>query len=132
VTAASSSGTSAPSNQASATTSAPTTTSSSCHIIYTDQNDWGVGFTGAITITNTSATPITSWTLTWAYSGNQALNQSWNGTYTQTGQTVTIINASWNGTIAPGANLAGIGFNANYTGTNVNPVTFYLNGTACN
>jgi endoglucanase len=132
VTAASSSGTSAPSNQASATTSAPTTISSSCHITYTDQNDWGVGFTGAIAITNTGTTPITSWALTWAYGGNQALNQSWNGTYTQTGQTVTITNASWNGTIAPRANLSGIGFNANYSGTNVNPVTFYLNGSACN
>lgn len=132
VTAASSSGTSAPSNQASATTSAPTTISSSCHITYTDQNDWGVGFTGAIAITNTGTTPITSWALTWAYGGNQALNQSWNGTYTQTGQTVTITNASWNGTIAPRANLSGIGFNANYSGTNINPVTFYLNGTACN
>ena len=132
VTAASSSGTSAASNQANATTSAPATTSSSCHITYTNQNDWGVGFTGAIAITNSGTAPITSWTLTWAYSGNQALNQSWNGTYTQTGQTVTITNASWNGTIAPRANLSGIGFNANYTGTNVNPVTFYLNGTACN
>jgi endoglucanase len=132
VTAASSSGTSAASNQANATTSAPATTSSSCHITYTNQNDWGVGFTGAIAITNTGTAPITSWTLTWAYSGNQALNQSWNGTYTQTGQTVTITNASWNGTIAPRANLSGIGFNANYSGTNVNPVTFYLNGTACN
>jgi endoglucanase len=132
VTAASSSGTSAASNQASATTSAPANISSSCHITYTDQNDWGVGFTGAIAITNTGTTPITSWTLTWAYSGNQALNQSWNGSYTQTGQTVTITNASWNGTIASGANLSGIGFNANYSGTNVNPLTFYLNGTACN
>ncbi len=130
-TAASSSGASAPSNQASATTSAPATTSSSCHVTYIDQNDWGVGFTGAITITNTGTTQINSWTLTWAYSGNQALNQSWNGNYTQNGKTVTITNASWNGAIAPGGNQSGIGFNASYSGTNVNPSTFYLNGVAC-
>ena len=81
VTAASSSGASAPSNQASTTTSAPATTTSSCQVTYVDQNDCGVGFTGAITITRT--TQINSWTLTWAYSGNQTLTQSGDGNYTQ-------------------------------------------------
>ena len=132
VSAASSSGASALSNTASATTTAPPPSTSACHVTYTDQNDWGVGFTGALAISNTGNTPISAWTITWAYSGNQLLNQSWNGNYTQNGHTVTITNASWNGTIAAGTTLSGIGFNASYSGTNLNPVTFYLNGAACN
>ena len=69
--------------------------------------------------------------LTWVYSGNQQLTQSWNGNYTQSGKSVTITNASWNGTVAAGATVSGIGFNANYSGTNINPTVFYVNGVQC-
>jgi hypothetical protein len=37
----------------------------------------------------------------------------------------------WNPTIAPGATLSGIGFNASYSGSNPSPTTFYINGTLC-
>jgi len=40
-------------------------------------------------------------------------------------------NASWNGTIPANGTTSGIGFNANYTGVNSIPTTFYLNGVAC-
>ncbi len=110
----------------------PTTTgAAACHVAYTDQNDWGSGFTTAITITNTGSTTLTNWTLTWAYSGNQQLSQSWNSTYTQSGQTVSLNSMSYNGSIAPGATQSGIGFNAAYTGSNPAPATFYLNGVLC-
>ena len=42
-----------------------------------------------------------------------------------------IVNASWNGTIAPNTTLTGIGWNANYSGPNLNPTVFYLNGVLC-
>ena len=120
---------SASSNQASATTQAAP--AGGCHIAYVDQNDWGTGFTGNISIANNGSTALTSWVLTWSYAGNQQLNQSWNGNYTQNGHTVTISNASWNGTIAAESTLAGVGFNAGYSGSNVSPVAFYLNGALC-
>ena len=131
VKAVANSSTSGASNQASATTKAGASGSGSCHISYVDQNDWGVGFTGNISITNTSSTPVTAWTLTWTYAGTQQLNQSWNGNYTQSGKNVAITNASWNGSIPAGTTLSGIGFNANYSGTNVSPTAFYLNGVLC-
>ena len=126
-----SSGSSPASNQASATTQAASSGGVSCHISYLDQNDWGSGFTGNLSITNTGSTAIASWTVTWTYSGNQALNQSWNSNYSQSGKTVVLGNASWNASIAAGATLSGIGWNANYSGSNSNPTTFYLNGTLC-
>jgi hypothetical protein len=94
------------SNEASATTQAAA--SGACHVVYTDQNDWNTGFTGALTITNNGSTAMNSWTVSWTYSGNQQLYTSWDGNYTQNGQTVTITNAAWNGTIAPGVTISGI------------------------
>jgi endoglucanase len=102
-----------------------------CHITYVDQNDWGTGFTGAVSIKNTGTQPINGWTLTWTWSGNQRITQSWNSSYAQSGQSVALTNASWNGTINPGTTLTGIGFNANYSGTNQNPAAFYVNGSLC-
>ena len=122
-------GVSAASNQATATTQAAA--AGACHIAYTDQNDWGTGFTGAVSITNSGTTALTSWTLTWTYGGNQALNQAWNANYTQTGAAVTLTSMSYNGSIAAGATLTGVGFNAAYSGANAAPGAFYLNGVLC-
>jgi endoglucanase len=130
VRAADSIGESGNSNRASATTQSGSG-GSGCHITYLDQNDWGTGFTGAISIKNTGTTQINGWTLTWTWSGNQQIIQSWNSNYTQTGQNVALTNAVWNGTIGAGDTLTGIGFNANYSGTNHNPTVFHLNGTLC-
>jgi endoglucanase len=130
VRAADSIGESGNSNRASATTQSGSG-GSGCHIIYLDQNDWGTGFTGAVSIKNTGTTQINGWTLTWTWSGNQQIIQSWNSNYTQSGQNVSLTNAAWNGTIGPGDTLTGIGFNANYSGTNNNPTVFHLNGMLC-
>lgn len=121
-------GESSASNQASATTQAAS--GGGCHITYVDQNDWGSGFTGNIAISN-NGPAITSWTLKWTWSGNQQLSGPWNANGTQSGQNVTFTNASWNGSIGSGQTLTGIGFNANYSGTNAIPSSFTLNGVAC-
>ncbi len=122
-------GVSAASNQASAATQAAA--AGGCHVAYVDQNDWGSGFTGAISITNSGSTALTTWVLTWTYAGNQALNQSWNANYTQSGHAVSLTSMSYNGSIAAGATLSGVGFNANYSGANAAPAAFYLNGVKC-
>jgi len=44
---------------------------------------------------------------------------------------VSIANAAWNGSVAAGGTVSGIGWNANYSGTNNNPTTFYVNGVLC-
>ncbi len=121
-------GESAASNRASATTAAAL----SCHVNYNVTTQWNVGFEGALSIRNTGATAINFWTLTWAWPGNQVMTESWNSSFTQTGANVTLTNASWNPTIAPGATLNGVGFNASYSGSNHAPTAFYVNGTLCN
>ncbi len=127
VTAANSGGESAPTSQASATTSG----GFACHVSYSVSSQWNDGFNGAISIENTGSSKITSWTLTWTWSGNQDVTSAWNANSTQSGKNVTFTSESYNGTISPGGTASGIGFGASYSGTNTSPSTFYVNGTLC-
>jgi endoglucanase len=103
----------------------------SCSVTYSNQNDWKQGFTAAIVLHNSGAKPIQGWRLTWSFPGDQHIQELWNGTVTQTGTAVAISNVSWNAIIPANGDLAGIGFNAAYTGANSNPTQFYLNGVPC-
>jgi cellulose 1,4-beta-cellobiosidase len=105
-----------------------------CSVTYTVTQQWSTGFTvQGITIVNLGA-PITSWTLTFSFPGNQTLQPNpWNGNWSQTGNQVTVTNASYNGTVATNGTVnPGPGFNGNYSGSNPSPTSFSLNGTVCN
>ncbi|QKW30225.1 cellulose binding domain-containing protein [Streptomyces seoulensis] len=93
-------------------------------------NDWGSGFTADLTLTNRGTDALNGWTLTYGYSGNQKLTNGWNGSWSQSGQSVTVKNASYNGTIAAGAAVTA-GAQFTYSGTNSAPTSFAVNGTAC-
>jgi hypothetical protein len=127
VTAVNAGGESAATNQA----TAKTTAILACHVTYAVTNQWNTGFEGAISIKNTGATSINPWTLTWTWAGNQSVTQSWNANYSQNGTSVTLTNESYNATIAAGATLTGVGFDASYSGSNPAPASFYINGTLC-
>ncbi|HEY3839396.1 MAG TPA: cellulose binding domain-containing protein [Bryobacteraceae bacterium] len=131
VTAVNSSGESTPSNGANATTKAGSTGGNSCQVGYSIVTQWNNGFTAAITIQNTGSTAINGWNLSWTWPGNQQITQSWNGNYTQSGASANIVNASWNGSIPAGGTAGGIGFNANFSGSNPAPTAFSLNGAPC-
>ncbi|MEV0135617.1 endo-1,4-beta-xylanase [Dactylosporangium sp. NPDC050688] len=100
-----------------------------CAVRYTT-NDWGGGFVGDFTLTNTGTTTVNGWTLRWTFAGDQRVNQAWGATVTQSGGAVSAANAAWNGTVTAGASVT-LGFLAGYTGTNARPTAFTLNGTTC-
>ncbi|MFG2934313.1 glycoside hydrolase family 48 protein [Streptomyces sp. NPDC048282] len=100
-----------------------------CSVDY-KTNDWGTGFTADLTITNRGTDAISGWTLTYAYTGNQKLSNGWNGTWSQSGTSITVRNASYNGTIAAGAAVS-TGAQFSYTGSNAAPTSFAINGTTC-
>lgn len=114
-------------------TATPTSVSgSSCRVVYSVANQWPGGFGATIAITNTGTTTINGWTLKFSFANGQTITQLWNGSYTQSGASVTVTNASYNGTIAPGATLSSSpGFNGTWNGTNANPTSFTLNGVTC-
>lgn len=111
------------------TVNAPGTAVIGCNIQFV-MNQWNVGFSVNITLSNTGTTTISGWTLTFSFSGNQQITQLWNGTLTQTGANVSIKDAGYNSTIAPG-NFTSLGFNGSYSGVNSSPTIFFLNNQAC-
>ncbi|WP_219460832.1 cellulose binding domain-containing protein [Nonomuraea rhizosphaerae] len=110
------------------TTATPAT--SSCTARLTVQTDWGSGYVGAIDLTNNGA-PLNGWTLdfTWPRTW-QSLGSGWSADWTQTGQSVKAVSSPGSGSLPTGASTT-IGFVGNYSGPNVLPTVFTLNGTVC-
>ncbi|MFI8214736.1 glycoside hydrolase family 48 protein [Streptomyces sp. NPDC085932] len=100
-----------------------------CSVDY-KTNDWGSGFTVDLTLTNRGTDVIDGWTLTYAYSGNQRLGNGWNGSWSQSGQNITVKNAAHNARVAAGAAVS-TGAQFSYSGTNTAPTSFSVNGTPC-
>ncbi len=96
---------------------------------FADTSDWGTGFGGQITISNTKTTPISNWSL--AFTWDRTITQIWDGTITShVGNQYVITNAGYNATIT-GNGSAGFGFNGSpgNVGTDV-PTNYVLNGVA--
>ncbi|PUA26287.1 MAG: carbohydrate-binding protein [Cellvibrio sp. 79] len=98
-----------------------------CKVDYTSVNSWGNGAQIKTTITNTGAAK-TSWELCWSYAGSDAIQNLWDGTFTQTGKNVCVKNAGYNGNL-PASGTASFGFIVNNPGAA--PTSFTLNGVAC-
>jgi hypothetical protein len=113
-------------------TALPAFAAVSCQVDYTLRSVWPTGFTADLTIHN-QGDALNGWAITYTWPGNQQITQSpWNaGTWSQTGNQVSISNASWNGSVPTGGVVSGIGFNASYAGTNINPTNFAVNGVPC-
>jgi hypothetical protein len=61
-----------------------------------------------------------TWKVTWTWSGNQAIVNSWNAAVTSSGTAVTANNMSYNNAIAAGGNTT-FGLQASFSGTNTAP-----------
>jgi hypothetical protein len=110
------------------TFSTNTPVNANCTVTFRDTNDWGNGYVGQIDITNNAATATGSWTLTFAWpTAWQSLSSGWNATWTQEGRTVKVTGDS---PLAAGASTS-IGFVGSYSGPNVLPSVFNLNGSIC-
>jgi cellulase/cellobiase CelA1 len=91
-----------------------------CSAAYSMVNSWPGGFQAQVMLTNTGSATLHSWQLGWTFPDGQAINDLWNGSYTQSGGNVTVTNESYNGTLAPGASTT-LGFNGTYSGSNTAP-----------
>jgi hypothetical protein len=110
----------------------PPPANASCAVHYAINNRWPGGFGASITLTNRAATAINGWTLTYTWpAAGEVVQSGWNGTWTQTGQNVTVTNASWNGTVGANGGTLDLGFNGNDTGQNPAPAAFFINGNIC-
>ena len=110
----------------------PPPKNSSCAVHYAINSSWGGGFNAAITMTNNGSTAISPWQLTFSFpASGEAVQSGWDGTWSQSGQTVTVSAASWNSTIPANGGSVSIGFNGTDTGQDPAPTALYINGTVC-
>lgn len=112
-----------------AVSASATAASPACQVSYSVSSSWPGGFQAGITIIN-DGSPITGWTLGFAFPGNQQVADGWSGTWTQSGTNVTVADDGWNGVLATGADVS-IGFTGSYSGVNAAPTAFTLNGVSC-
>ena len=102
-----------------------------CQVTYATQSQWVGGFVAQVTIANNGSSAISAWTLGFTFPGDQKITNAWNdGSYTQTGENVTVTNASYNGTIQPGGSTT-LGFQGTWNSSDATPTAFTLNGTTC-
>ncbi|MDQ0932686.1 glycoside hydrolase family 18 chitinase [Streptomyces turgidiscabies] len=113
-------GLASPAQGAAAATSATAT--------YAKTQDWGTGFEGKWTVTNTGTTSLSSWTVEWDFPSGTSVTSAWDADVTAGGAHWTARNKSWNGTLAPGATVS-FGFNGAGSGS---PANCKLNGGSCN
>ncbi|MGW2401719.1 glycosyl hydrolase family 18 protein [Kitasatospora sp. NPDC001664] len=106
---------------------APAQAAGSATATYTKTSDWGTGFEGKWTISNTGSTTLSSWTVEWDYPAGTALSSSWDADVTSAGTHWTGRNKGWNGTLAPGASVS-FGFIGTGSGA---PSGCKLNGGSC-
>jgi chitinase len=94
---------------------------------YAKTQDWGSGFEGKWTVTNSGTTTITSWTIEWDFPSGTSVTSAWDADVTSSGTHWTARNKSYNGTLAPGASIS-FGFNGAGSGS---PGNCRLNGGSC-
>ncbi len=100
-----------------------------CSVTYTKTWDNGGAFGANVTINNLGD-PLNPWTLRFTWPGNQQVGQGWNGTWTQSGQNVTVTAPAYAPVLSTGASVT-VGFNGTYSGANNAPTSYSINGVTC-
>ncbi len=108
-------------------TRAPADTGASCGVSYTigwqTPSNSPPDFGAAVTVTNNSPYPISTWTVTWSFTAGQTIvpGSPYSANVSQSGTTVTATpGGSFNANLAPGQS-ATWGFDGDYNGTS-NPI----------
>jgi len=113
--------TSAVSNTVTVTTSSGGSTTpppgggGACSAVYRVTNAWPGAFQADLTVSAGSST-VNGWTVTLTTAASITITQMWGGTFTQSGNTVTIKPLSYTSTINPNASVS-VGFIANTSGS---------------
>ncbi|MGW1024024.1 glycosyl hydrolase family 18 protein [Streptomyces sp. NPDC002577] len=105
----------------------PAEAATSATATYTKTQDWGTGFEGKWTITNSGTTSISSWTVEWDFPSGTSVTSAWDADVTSSGTHWTAKNKSYNGTLAAGASVS-FGFNGAGSGS---PSGCKINGASC-
>lgn len=102
-----------------------TVTGTGASISFSDTDDWGSGFVGSVSITNTAVSALNNWTI--EFDLPETITDIWNATIvSHVGNHYVISNAAWNGGVTAGGTVS-FGFQAN-GGNPPLPTSYTLNG----
>ncbi|MEV6440366.1 cellulose binding domain-containing protein [Amycolatopsis sp. NPDC051716] len=108
---------------------APANAAGGVSATFSKGSDWGTGYEGKYTIANGSGSTLATWTVEFDLPSGAKISSLWDGSYTASGQHVTVKN-TWNGNVANGGS-ASFGFNVAYSGSYAAPSNCKLNGGSC-
>lgn len=97
---------------------------------FTKTQDWGTGYEGRYTITNSTSSTINGWRVEFDLASTVTVNTFWDAALIRSGNHYTFTNLSYNASVAPGASTS-FGFNGGYSGTFSGPTSCLLNGAPC-
>lgn len=92
-------------------------------------NTYSPGFTAYVTIINTTAAPLSPWSVSFAMPANTSVSTTFGGTLTRTATGGTLTAASYNGSIGAGLETF-VGFEGSVSPF-IPPSGFTLNGRSC-
>ncbi|OLF15146.1 cellulose binding domain-containing protein [Actinophytocola xanthii] len=107
----------------------PATAAPGLTATFTKVSDWGSGFEGKVTVTNTSGTALNGWTVEFDLPAGHTITSSWDAQRTSSGQHHTFRNPTWAPTLPSGASAV-FGFNGSPGGA-VGIQNCRLNGDTC-
>jgi len=104
--------------------------SAPCTVDYALTDEWEGGFIASITFTHNFDQQMDGWTLSWSFPGDQVIESMWNGVPDQEDNLVRVTNLDYNALVSAGSAVT-LGFEGRYSASNANPITFWLDGVAC-
>jgi expansin (peptidoglycan-binding protein) len=105
-------------------------TRAGCQVAYDHVAQWERGFIAGLQVRNTSSSTVRDWSMSWTFPDDQRVVYGWSGTFTQNSSTVAVRATDWNRVMAPDDTVR-IGFLATHLGRDSRPVSFQVNGVAC-
>ncbi|MCB9683189.1 MAG: VCBS repeat-containing protein [Alphaproteobacteria bacterium] len=98
-----------------------------CTATWSVGSSWPGGFQASLSILHTGPT-LTGWHATWTFAGGEQVAGLWNGSWSQSGATVTVTDVGWNGLLQSGSTVE-LGLVGQ--GTPQRPSAVWLDGVAC-
>ncbi|WP_410655135.1 cellulose binding domain-containing protein [Amycolatopsis sp. lyj-112] len=108
---------------------APASAAGGVGAAFSKGSDWGTGWEGKYTISNSSGSSLPTWTVEFDLPAGHSVASLWDGSYTVSGQHVTVKN-TWNGNLGNGGTTS-FGFNVKYSGGYTAPANCKINGGSC-
>ena len=78
-------------------------------------DDWSNGYVAYVTVTNATASAVTSWQVNLNIGANDVITNSWSSQLTRSGSQLSLVNFAYNGSLQPGDSIE-IGFQASFDG----------------